>query len=120
MFVDENREQELDALRLAVNLLEQNYDITINLSEPAQAFEDPELVSFIQKSNGLPLSGANWTAYVTTGPGSTLTPAEIYKLKGAMFNVILTFKENCSFIHARTLTRRLMYDSIDFLDDRVP
>ena len=118
VFVNENREQELDALRLAVNLLEQKYDITINLNEPAQAFEDPELVSFKQLSNGLPLSGANWTAYVTTGPGSTLTPAEIYKLKGAMFNVILTFKENCSFIHARTLTRRLMYDSIDFLDDR--
>ena len=107
-----------DALNLAINLLEQKYDITINL-EDVEAEEDPQEVNFIQLSTGLPLTGTTWATYVTTGPGSTLTPAEIYKLKGALFNLTLFFKENTAFLHARTLTRRMIYDSIDFLDDRL-
>ena len=119
VFVDENRTQMLDALSLAINLLEQKYDITINLADVEGEDEDLEEVNFIQQSTGLPLTGATWTAYVTTGPGSTLTPAEIYGLKGALFNLTLCFKENTAFLHARTLTRRIIYDSIDFLDDRL-
>jgi len=113
-FVEENRTQMFDALALSVSLLENNYDITINLSDD-EALESPQEVSFLQKSTGLALTTANWTAYLAAHP--SFTALQVYKLKGAMFNIVTSYKDNASFLHARSLTRRLIYDSIDFLDD---
>jgi hypothetical protein len=117
-FVDENRVQMFDALALAVNLLQQNYDIGINISDD-EALESPQEVSFTRFSTGVPLTGANWTAYLATGPGAALTATQIYMLKGALFNVIVSYKDAGSFLHARSLTRRVIYDAIDFLDDGI-
>jgi hypothetical protein len=36
-----------------------------------------------------------------------------------MFNVALGYKENTAFLHARSYMRRIIYDTIDFLDDGV-
>jgi hypothetical protein len=113
-FVRENRDQMFDALALAVRLLETRFDISINLTDD-EALETPQDVSFIQFSTGLPLTGTTWTNYLAIHP--TLTGASLYKLKGALFNVVLCYKEPAAFLHARTLTRRLIYDSIDYLDD---
>ena len=34
-----------------------------------------------------------------------------------MLNVAMGYKENNAFVHARTYMRRILYDTIDFLDD---
>jgi hypothetical protein len=36
---------------------------------------------------------------------------------GACFNINLLTKEPAAYVHARTYVRRLLYDTIDFLDD---
>ncbi|GFO55695.1 hypothetical protein GMSM_27020 [Geomonas sp. Red276] len=121
-FLDENRDEMFAALALAVRFLENNFGITINLTDN-EALETPTEVSFVQypivdPNNPVSLSNAtNWSTYVTTGRGAALTDAQVYKLKGAMFNIILAYKEPASYVHARTITRRLVYDSVDFLDD---
>ncbi|QEM66780.1 hypothetical protein FO488_00465 [Geobacter sp. FeAm09] len=52
----------------------------------------------------------NWTAF-TTGLATPL------KNEGAAFNLNLLAREPYAFLHARTYTRRLIYDTIDYLDD---
>jgi hypothetical protein len=39
------------------------------------------------------------------------------KLMGACFNINLLSRDPAAYVHARTYTRRLVYDSIDWLDD---
>jgi hypothetical protein len=41
------------------------------------------------------------------------------KMMGACFNMNLLTKDPAAFAHGRTYSRRLLYDSIDFLDDGV-
>ncbi len=105
-FVDENRDQMNNALALAVKLLETNYDITVSLAD----VESPQEATFVRKSTGAAVN-------LAAAPFTSLPLTTQYKLRGAMFNVALGYKENSSFVHARTYMRRLIYDSIDFLDD---
>jgi hypothetical protein len=109
-FVDENRVQMNDSLSLAVKLLENNYDITVQLLD----IEAPQEATFLRKSTN---AAINWTTFTTDVAGNTLTAAQLTKLKGAMINVAICYKENAAFVHARSLTRRIIYDSIDFLDN---
>lgn len=37
---------------------------------------------------------------------------------GACFNINVLNREPAAFVHARTYARRLLYDSIDFLDNK--
>ena len=46
-----------------------------------------------------------------------LSQADAKKLMGACFNINLITREPAAYAHARTYTRRLMYDTIDWLDD---
>jgi hypothetical protein len=39
------------------------------------------------------------------------------KNEGAAFNLNLLKREEYAYVHARTYTRRLIYDTIDYLDD---
>jgi hypothetical protein len=39
------------------------------------------------------------------------------RMMGACYNIHLLVKEPAAYVHARTYARRLLYDSIDFLDD---
>ncbi|GFO61278.1 C-type polyheme cytochrome OmcB [Geomonas silvestris] len=41
------------------------------------------------------------------------------KMMGACFNVQLLTKDPAAFAHARSYSRRLLYDSIDFIDDGI-
>jgi hypothetical protein len=118
VFVEENRQQMDDALALAVKLLTINYGIGIDLRD-VELLETPQDITFIEVATGAPIGdrgiqATNWAAYLTRHP---LTTTQLYKLKGAMFNISLFYKENAAFVHARTLTRRMIYDTIDFLDD---
>lgn len=125
LFVHENRAQMFDALALATVLLEQNYGISINLTDD-EALETPQDVSFVFTATGRSagitgitagsaITTTTWNAYLLANP--SFTPLQVYKLKGALYNVILNYKENTAFLHARSLTRRLIYDAVDFLDD---
>jgi hypothetical protein len=40
------------------------------------------------------------------------------RLMGAAFNLNLLTKDPGAYVHARTYTRRLIFDTIDYLDDR--
>jgi hypothetical protein len=111
-FVDENRDQMNNALALAVKLLETNYDITVQLAD----IESPQEASFVRKSTG---AAINWTTFTTDTHGNTLSAAQLTNLKGAMFNIQLGYKENTAFLHARSYSRRFIYDAIDWLDDSV-
>ena len=64
--------------------------------------------------------------YLSIGPtaavkdwtrGGALSQADAKKLMGACFNINLIEREPNAFVHARTYTRRLLYDTIDFLDN---
>lgn len=57
-------------------------------------------------------TSANWTTAAGAAPYTNKT-----KLLGAVSNVMFFSKDKASYAHARTYTRRLLYDSIDFLDD---
>ena len=50
--------------------------------------------------------------------GGALTNSDAKKLMGACFNINLLSREPAAYAHARTYARRLIYDSIDFLDDK--
>jgi hypothetical protein len=45
--------------------------------------------------------------------------ADKTKLMGAVSNVVFFKREPGAYAHARTYSRRLMYDTIDYLDDGV-
>jgi predicted CXXCH cytochrome family protein len=118
IFIEPQREVFNNALALAVKLLETKYDITVQLAD----IESSQEASLAVKSTGAPLgdrgaAATNWSNYVTTGPGASLSNTQVYKLKGALYNILLCYKENASFVHARTITRRVIYDTIDYLDD---
>ncbi|MDA8428234.1 MAG: multiheme c-type cytochrome [Geobacteraceae bacterium] len=50
--------------------------------------------------------------------GGTLTQADAKKLMGACYNLNVLTREPAAYAHARTYTRRLLYDTIDWLDNK--
>ena len=64
----------------------------------------------------------DWTrqqagAKAPAGVTLPLTTPQAKKLMGACFNISLLYNDPAAFAHARTFSRRLVYDSIDYLDD---
>ncbi|GAW65318.1 hypothetical protein GPEL0_01f0136 [Geoanaerobacter pelophilus] len=59
----------------------------------------------------------NWTRsnFLTTA----LSAADAEKLMGAAFNINLLQRDPAAYAHARSYARRLLFDSIDFLDDGI-
>jgi hypothetical protein len=89
---------------LALATLESKYNITYNQA----------VYPYFYDKSKLPAVSAvtDWTR------GGALTNAEAKKLMGACFNINLLKRDPAAFAHARTYARRLIYDSIDFLDDK--
>jgi hypothetical protein len=67
---------------------------------------------------GTEAAAADWTAVMASG-AYTNDNATKTKLLGAVSNIVLLGSDPAAYAHARTYSRRLMYDSIDFLDDGV-
>jgi hypothetical protein len=59
---------------------------------------------------------ADWDKVMASGK-YTNDNATRTKLLGAVSNIVLLSSDPAGYAHARTYSRRLMYDSIDFLDD---
>jgi hypothetical protein len=110
VFLDEQSTVFQNALNVALSVLSTKYHITYN-SASYPYFYDAD-------AGGVAV--INWTRPIALpGPGGTaLSDADAVKLMGAAFNINLLKREPAAFAHARTYTRRLIYDAIDFLDDQ--
>jgi len=58
-------------------------------------------------------------AKLTVIPAGGLTQVQAYRLMGACFNLNLLSRDPGAYLHARTYSQRLVYDTIDFLDDNL-
>ncbi len=104
-FVEEQSEPFKNAVAFALSLLKTNYGIEY----------DASLYPYFYVANSdHTLSSSQFKDWTK---GGTLTTAQAKKLAGACFNINLVSREPAAFVHARTYVRRLLYDSIDFLDD---
>lgn len=105
LFVEEQAIPFENALNIVITLLKNTYTIEYDSAVNPYFFKA-----------GMPHVRDNavkdWTI------GGTLSQAEAKKLMGACFNLNLLKRDPAAYAHARTYTRRLIYDSIDFLDDR--
>ncbi|HBG05983.1 MAG: hypothetical protein A2075_17880 [Geobacteraceae bacterium GWC2_58_44] len=90
-----------DALKLMQHLLLTKYRISFNMTHPY--FYDENFAPAVKGVR-------DWTR------GGTVNGR---KLMGACFNFNLLTRDPAAYAHARTYSRRLIYDSIDFLDDGV-
>ncbi len=105
-FVQPNAEAMQSALKLATTILTQKYNITYN-SDAYPYFYDLNKLD----ASGNPTAVKDWTR------GGALSQADAKKLMGACFNINLLTREPAAYAHARTYSRRLIYDTIDWLDD---
>jgi hypothetical protein len=105
VFLEEQSEIFQDALTLATTVLKNNYHITY----------DPDTYPYFYDDDNGGAAVKNWTRPLLTTP---LSLDDAKKLMGACFNINLLNREPGAFAHARTYVRRLVYDTIDFLDDR--
>jgi hypothetical protein len=59
------------------------------------------------------------TGNVTVIPTGGLTQVQAYRLMGACFNLNVLARDPGAFVHARTYTQRLVYDTVDYLDNNL-
>ncbi len=107
-FLDEQYEVFENALLLSAATLSNRYHIAY----------DPANYPYFYDNDAGGAQVKNWNRTVTT-PSGVLDDATAMKLMGACFNLNLLTKESAAFAHGRTYTRRLIYDTIDFLDNGV-
>ncbi|KAA0891442.1 cytochrome C [Oryzomonas rubra] len=94
------------ALTVATSLLHNNFSIDYDSANYPYFF--PVGVDHTVRTNGV----TDWTR------SGALTNAQAKKLMGACFNINMLSREPGAYIHARTYSQRLLYDTIDFLDDK--
>jgi len=107
-FLEPQSEVFQNALSLATQLLLQNYNISYNSASYPYFYDES-----LPLKNGAKQAVTDWTR------GGVLSNAAALKLEGACFNINLLSREPAAYVHARSYTRRLVYDTIDFLDDGV-
>ncbi|MCM0082761.1 hypothetical protein L4X63_14295 [Geomonas sp. Red32] len=106
-FVEPNQNAFQVSLNLAIKLLKDNYNISYNSAAYPYFYDE----SLPLDSKGNKQSVTDWTR------GGTLSNASALKLEGACLNINLLSREPAAFVHARSYVRRLVYDTIDFLDN---
>jgi hypothetical protein len=102
LFIEEQAVPFQDALALGFDLLLKKFNISYNQAVYPY-FYDLKL--------GPTAAVRDWTR------GGALSTADAKKLMGACFNLGLLKREPAAYVHARTYARRLLYDTIDFLDN---
>lgn len=101
-FIEPQKEAFENALALAEKVLADNYNIKYDSSKNPYFFENDGTTAV-----------TDWTR------SGALSLADAKKLMGACFNINLLTRDPAAFAHARTYSRRLVYDTIDFLDNKV-
>ena len=104
IFIEEQAVPFQDALALGFNQLLTKYNISYNQAVYPY---------FYDLNIGPTAAVRDWTR------SGALSTANAKKLMGACFNLGLLNREPAAYIHARTYARRLLYDTIDFLDDKL-
>ncbi|WP_136516094.1 cytochrome c3 family protein [Geomonas edaphica] len=106
-FIEEQSEPFQETLTLALNLLSTKYNITYDQAAYPYFYDQSASAGAVK----------NWTRsnFLTTG----LSAADAEKLMGACFNINLLKRDPAAYAHARTYARRLLFDTIDFLDDGI-
>ncbi len=104
-FLEEQAVPFQNALTLATTLLKNKYGIEYDSAVNPYFFP-------VGKEHTNANQVKDWTL------GGTLSQADAKKLMGACFNINLLNREPAAYVHARTYARRLLYDTIDFLDDK--
>jgi hypothetical protein len=103
VFVEPQSEAYQAALTLAVTVLKNKTGIEYDSAAYPYFFK-----------GGLSHVSANAVKDWTLGTGDQVFGK---KLMGACFNIQLLTKDPAAYAHARSYSRRLLYDTIDFLDD---
>lgn len=103
VFLDPQAEVFQNALDLAVSILQTNYNIKYDENTYPYFYD-------LAKDAAGKTAVKDWTR-------GTKNQQYGMKVMGACFNINLLKKEPAAYVHARTYVRRLVYDTIDFLDD---
>ena len=106
-FLEEQSETFQDALTLVQTLLLKNYKISYDVNNYPYFYDEN-----LPPINGKKQAVKDWTR-------GTNDQQIGLKVMGACFNFNLLKREPAAYVHARTYARRLLYDTIDFLDDGV-
>lgn len=109
LFLEEQAIGFVDALALITYLLETNYKIKYNPDK------HPYFYDLIKDPTGN-AAVKDWTRSKLFD--GTYDQVLGKRLMGAAFNLNLLKKDKAAFVHARTFVRRLIFDTIDYLDDR--
>lgn len=107
-FLEPQKEVYENAIKLAVDVFNSKQSTITIAADSAGVYR-----RYYQFGTTTSATAANWTA-VATALGMDKT-----KLFGAISNVTMFSKDAGGFAHARTYSRRLLYDSIDYLDDGI-
>lgn len=114
VFVEEQAVPYKNGLALAAQLLETKYKIYVSKNTDGNY-----TYSTFADTAGGTSSTKNWVRASVTGV-TQLSTADAKKLMGAAYNLyLLGNADQAAYVHARTYARRLLYDTIDFLDDGV-
>jgi hypothetical protein len=103
IFIEPQAEVFENALHLAITLLNTKYNIKYDPNSYPYFYDlakDPTGKTAVK----------DWTR-------GTKNQKLGQKVMGACFNINILTKDPAAYVHARTYTRRLIYDTIDFLDD---
>ncbi|MDD2338224.1 MAG: hypothetical protein PHD01_16830, partial [Geobacteraceae bacterium] len=115
--------------------------VALNSSNYATAFLEPQAAGFnsalnlalieLEKNFQIVYDSAVYPYFFPVGAAHTsangvkdwtltgaLTTTNAKKLMGACFNINLLKREPAAYAHARTYSRRLLYDTIDWLDNK--
>ena len=106
-FLDENSKASTDSLAVIQSLLLSRYNISYNADAYPYFFDET-----LPLVNGSKQAVKDWTR----GTGNQKFGK---RMMGAAFNLQLITKDPGAFAHARTYVRRLIYDTIDWLDDNI-
>jgi hypothetical protein len=103
LFIEEQAIPYHDAIALAEATLLAKFNIEYTDNYPY----------FFDNSLATPGAAKDWTR------GGTLTAGEAKNLMGACFNIKLMHADPAAYVHSRTYARRLLYDTIDWLDNKI-
>jgi hypothetical protein len=97
----------LAGLEVAKKLMETKYNLKVVSSGISVSIYD------LTKDPTGKTTVTDWTR------GGTLTTANAKKLIGAAFNIKLLYADPGAYVHGRTYTQRLLFDTVDWLDDGI-
>jgi hypothetical protein len=110
VFIEPQAEGFATALKLIQSYLLDTYKISFDQSTNPYFFDET-----LPKVGGKKQAVRDWTRSRVVN----LSPVNARKLMGACFNLNLLARDPAAYAHARSYSRRLVYDSLDFLDNGV-